>query len=223
MTDQTPTPTPHKDMKVLLQMNEQLATTNAKLERSLAAAQAALRRIEKWHGEFPPVTGAPEDDDQGRPVAPHRSGGWHWVGPTREEAPSMSELIANVTAPAPLPEAVPCRHEWFEGKCIHCHEAPEEWFRARLQEEIAKNKGLNALGKIRIDELESRAAALQKELEVVRKDAKRAVVMALAAIGTYGRRDENGLAGLSRKHWDELVEIEKRFDAALSARIGGKE
>jgi hypothetical protein len=37
-------------------------------------------------------------DDQGRPVAPHRSGGWHWVGPTREEAPSMSELIANVTA-----------------------------------------------------------------------------------------------------------------------------
>jgi hypothetical protein len=36
------TPTPQKDMKVLLQMNEQLATTNAKLERSLAAAQAHM-------------------------------------------------------------------------------------------------------------------------------------------------------------------------------------
>jgi hypothetical protein len=43
MTDKTPTP--QKDMKVLLQMNEQLATTNAKLERSLAAAQAALREL----------------------------------------------------------------------------------------------------------------------------------------------------------------------------------
>jgi hypothetical protein len=44
------TPTPQKDMKVLLQMNEQLATTNAKLERSLAAAQAALRLVLDYPG-----------------------------------------------------------------------------------------------------------------------------------------------------------------------------
>jgi hypothetical protein len=56
------TPTPQKDMKVLLQMNEQLATTNAKLERSLAAAQALLRRFLDFHMEPAGLTKEIVDD-----------------------------------------------------------------------------------------------------------------------------------------------------------------
>lgn len=62
--------------------------------------------------------------------------------------------------------------------------------------------------------------ALQTERHLMRAVARRACVLALAAISTYGRRDANGLCGLSRKHWQEITEMEQKFclyDADLTA------
>jgi hypothetical protein len=58
------TPTPQKDMKVLLQMNEQLATTNAKLERSLAAAQARVQALSVGVGNIIWMTGGEASREQ---------------------------------------------------------------------------------------------------------------------------------------------------------------
>jgi hypothetical protein len=151
-------------------------------------------------------------DDQGRPVAPHRSGGWHWVGPTREEAPSMSELIANVTAnfyhtdhplrhwdrtcPACQQETAPAdglpeppRIEGVAG-VLFVTAADYDALRARLQEEIAKHTALQSevadwlvrephaalrVMRERAEAAESRVAALQKELEAVRKALRRLI------------------------------------------------
>lgn len=127
--------------------------------------------------------------DEGRPVAPHRSGGGHWVGPTREET-SMAELIANVTAPAPLPE-----EPYFKPSLLE--EPPESgrvivykgrersvWdqdkvmreyaddLRARLQEAEStcrKHAALYEDERTKRKESESRAAALQKELTVCKR------------------------------------------------------
>lgn len=43
--------------------------------------------------------------------------------------------------------------------------------------------------------------------------AERACVLGLAAICTYGHRDEHGLTGLSKKHWDELTTLEAEAKA----------
>ena len=48
------------------------------------------------------------------------------------------------------------------------------------------------------------------ENEVLMKLASRACTLGMAAIATYGRRDEKGLAGTSKKHWDELKEISEQ-------------
>jgi hypothetical protein len=60
--------------------------------------------------------------DEGRPVKPHRSGGGHWVGPTREE-PSMDELIANVTAP----------YVWLIERGQPEQQSPPIWWRGKEQ------------------------------------------------------------------------------------------
>ena len=51
-----------------------------------------------------------------------------------------------------------------------------------------------------------------RENAALREAGRQACARSLAAIGTYGRRDENGLAGLSRQHYDEIVEYARVFD-----------
>jgi hypothetical protein len=151
-------------------------------------------------------------DDQGRPVAPHRSGGWHWVGPTREEAPSMSELIANVTANFYHTDH-PLRH--WDRTCPACQHAPADGLPERYIQNgramisafcpetgIPKGDWIRAADydalRARLQEAESRAAALQKELIKVRGHT-----------GYTAGASRDILAGL-------LASIERIVDAALS-------
>lgn len=58
-----------------------------------------------------------------------------------------------------------------------------------------------------------RASAAELAYKPAKEIARRACTLGLAALGTYGARDESGLTGLSLKHWRELTEL----SAAISA------
>lgn len=50
------------------------------------------------------------------------------------------------------------------------------------------------------------------ELKRIRAIAVEACAKGMAAIATYGRRDENGLAGLSKQHFRELGALQEQID-----------
>lgn len=59
---------------------------------------------------------------------------------------------------------------------------------------------------------------LRGELEVTRRDAFNAAVLGLAAIATYGKRDEHGLCGLSKKNYEELGVFHSKYAAISKER-----
>ena len=73
-----------------------------------------------------------------------------------------------------------------------------------------------------IADLKTLKEQTHRQLDAAIVDVKAACVYGLAAIGTYGRRDEQGLTGLSKQHFQEISAIHARSDAALSGEgVGG--
>jgi hypothetical protein len=60
-----------------------------------------------------------------------------------------------------------------------------------------------------IDNLTAELERIRAENLWLRDSAIAACNRALACVGTYGRRDEGGLTGLSAVHWREIASLEK--------------
>jgi hypothetical protein len=73
----------------------------------------------------------------------------------------------------------------------------------------------------RAERAESALAAAKAEAEALREALNQACARGMAAIATYGRRDENGLAGVSKTHYQELAQLHRLCDEP-AARKGGK-
>ena len=68
-----------------------------------------------------------------------------------------------------------------------------------------------------IADLKALKEQVHRQLNAVLVNAREACEKGLAAIATYGRRDERGLVGLSKQHFDEISAIHARYIAAIDA------
>lgn len=77
-----------------------------------------------------------------------------------------------------------------------------------------------------IDKLTAELERVRAENLWLRDASIAACNRALACVGTYGRRDEGGLTGMSAVHWREIASLEKgirertRFPGFLSESTG---